>query len=349
MSEGYSQLNSFDESMYVAGTYLMVSGLTIATIILLSLYAQKAEIQSIKSFQFAKLSIICSMLVHLSTLIFANDLLFEWQFDDKHLSFISMVDSIVNVFYALGKITFYCSFTYYVLSVFDESSKTRKYLKIWMIIACLLIFCSVIAYTIDDALENPLKEIGVTSNHNIYLVQKINDGAKYAPIFLYLALIIDVIYFSILLYCYIKQIRIIKSGLNEIKGVVLMFSACLVFWCFMFFGAIRSPFVWLLFAIDVASDDICLFLMFEDQTKIYKFWCKGCNACCFKLVFGSTRMIINDVRENLSDGDMPGNSTNEFVMDYMGLNTPKTQTVAIDHKETEPFPEINIDSQDNKL
>eukprot|EP01083_Nonionella_stella_P232016 818865_1 len=198
-------------------------------------------------------------------------------------------------FYTLGKISFYCSFTYHFLNVFDSNHATRKYLIAWMVIACFLMFCLTIGYVSDDIMEESAKEIGVTSLHHIHLAMLTShEGAVYAHYFAFGAVAVDMLYFFVLLFCYTRRLRRIAT--NEIcenaeenrhvKGVVLLLMSCVTFWIVACFIGSGSSLAWLV-GIDVISDDICLFLMFEPQTQIYQFWCKCCDRWCFRCIYGS--------------------------------------------------------------
>eukprot|EP01083_Nonionella_stella_P169470 574724_1 len=107
MADDYSQLNATDESFYVAGTFIDHIQFTLASIILFSLfYRAKNKHHNPKAFRFAVLSVICSLCIASTAIIFENDLLFHWKYDGEHLSFVSAVDSIVVIFYTIGKIGF---------------------------------------------------------------------------------------------------------------------------------------------------------------------------------------------------------------------------------------------------
>eukprot|EP01084_Bolivina_argentea_P272950 464850_1 len=111
----YSQLNATEESLFVAGNYILAPvQFTLAAIILFSLFFRpKNKHDNPKAFQFAVLSIICSLCIACTAIIFGNDLLFHWKFDGEHQSFVSLTDSIFMIFYTIAKIAFYCSFTYH--------------------------------------------------------------------------------------------------------------------------------------------------------------------------------------------------------------------------------------------
>eukprot|EP00483_Globobulimina_turgida_P012260 UN12282 len=162
---------------------------------------------------------------------------------------------------------------------------------IWMIIASLLFLLLVFLFLADDIADESMKEIGVTSPHNIYLTMYMgHTGTTYESIIMLIVLLIDVLYFVILIYFYVKQLKASQGSQekkeNGTKAVVLIWCSCLIYWIILFTVFGMSSFRWL-YCFDVISDDICLFLMFERQTKLYQFLCKGCNICCGKFIYGS--------------------------------------------------------------
>eukprot|EP01083_Nonionella_stella_P003212 9164_1 len=307
MADEYSQLNATDESFYVVGSVILQTvSFTLASILLFSLlFRSKNKQDNPKAFVFAVLSVICSLCWASTVMIFCNDLLFHWKYDGKHQSFVSMADSIVLIFYVIGKIAFYCSFTFHLLNIFDAISTTRKYLIVWTIVACCILFALSIVYLVDDLSEVTLKEIGITSLHRIYLAMFVgHEGMPLAHYSAFAGGIFDVIYFIVLIYCYIKQLRKIAMNQNsednrhEVKGVVLLFISCITYWFMAFCVGSGSVLLFLASPIDIISDDICLYLMFEPQTEIYQFWCKSCDRCCFGWIYGSKGYgAISDVDE----------------------------------------------------
>eukprot|EP01083_Nonionella_stella_P232015 818861_1 len=305
MDDEYSQLNATDESFWVGSFILYIVSFTLATIILFSLlYRSKNKHANPKAFQFTVLSVVCSLCIVCTGMIFGNDLLVHWEYDGEHQSFVSATDSIGMIFYDIGKIAFYCSFTYHLLNIFDAMSTTRKYLTVWMIVACIILSGLAIAFLVDDVSEAKTKEIGVTSLHQIYLTMFVShEGAQFAHYCAYGAAVVDMIYFIVLIHCYIKQLRKIamnetrEDNRHEVKGVVLLVISCIIFWivlCFIGSGSSLAH----LDTLDIISDDVCLYLMFEPQTEIYQFWCKSCDRCCFGWIYGSKGYgAISDVDE----------------------------------------------------
>eukprot|EP01083_Nonionella_stella_P003210 9157_1 len=303
MDDEYSQLNATDESFWVGSFILYIVSFTLATIILFSLlYRSKNKHANPKAFQFTVLSVVCSLCIVCTGMIFGNDLLVHWEYDGEHQSFVSATDSIGMIFYDIGKIAFYCSFTFHLLNIFDAISTTRKYLIVWTIVACCILFALSIVYLVDDLSEVTLKEIGITSLHRIYLAMFVgHEGMPLAHYSAFAGGIFDVIYFIVLIYCYIKQLRKIASNednRHEVKGVVLLFMSCIAYWFTAFCIGSGSALSWVAVPIDIISDDICLYLMFEPQTEIYQFWCKSCDRCCFGWIYGSKGYgAISDVDE----------------------------------------------------
>eukprot|EP01083_Nonionella_stella_P080661 221738_1 len=240
----------------------------------------------------------------MTAIVLGNDLLIHWKFDGEHQSFVSLSDSFFMIFYTLSKITFYCSFTYHVLKIFDINSTTRKYLKVWMVIGSFCLFCLMIAFVVDDASEERLGEIGVSSLHHIYVTMfPGHKGTKYAQYCAIASGVLDMLYFFVLIYCYIKQLRRVAMNENrednrpEVRGVVLLLMVCGFFWMVMVCVASGSVFGFLA-PLDFISDDICLFLMFEAQTGIYQALCSSCDRCCFKCIYGSkgyVNVAISDI------------------------------------------------------
>eukprot|EP01083_Nonionella_stella_P169469 574723_1 len=101
MAEEYSQLKSTDESLFVAGTFILNSiAFTLASIILFSLlYREKNKHDNPKAFRFAVLSIICTLICASVQISLGNDLLFHWKYDGEHQSFVSATESIFYLFY----------------------------------------------------------------------------------------------------------------------------------------------------------------------------------------------------------------------------------------------------------
>eukprot|EP01083_Nonionella_stella_P003213 9166_1 len=305
MDDEYSQLNATDESFWVGSFILYIVSFTLATIILFSLlYRSKNKHDNPKAFRFAVLSIICTLICASVQISLGNDLLFHWKYDGEHLSFVSAVDSIVVIFYTIGKIGFYCSFTYHLLNLFDAISTTRKYLTVLMIVQCIILSGLIACYLMDDLSEAKMKEIGITSLHRIYLTMFVtHEGAPFAHYIAFGVAIVDMLYFVVLIYSYIKQLRKIamnetrEDNRHEVKGVVLLFISCIIFWivlCFIGSGSSLAH----LDTLDIISDDVCLYLMFEPQTEIYQFWCKSCDRCCFGWIYGSKGYgAISDVDE----------------------------------------------------
>eukprot|EP01083_Nonionella_stella_P150847 481191_1 len=307
----YSQLNATEESLFVAGNYILAPvQFTLAAIILFSLFFRpKNKHDNPKAFQFAVLSIICTLICASVQISLGNDLLFHWKYDGEHQSFVSATESIFYLFYTIGKIAFYCSFTYHLLNIFDAMSTTRKYLTVWMIVACIILSGLAIAFLVDDVSEAKTKEIGVTSLHQIYLTMFVShEGAQFAHYCAYGAAVVDMIYFIVLIHCYIKQLRKIamnedgEDNRHEVKGVVLLLVSCVTFWIILFVFGSGSPLALAIGAFDVISDDICLFLMFEPQSEIYQFWCKSCDRGCLRCIYGSKGYgAISDVDEVAND------------------------------------------------
>eukprot|EP01083_Nonionella_stella_P232014 818859_1 len=295
MDDEYSQLNATDESFWVGSFILYIVSFTLATIILFSLlYRSKNKHANPKAFQFTVLSVVCSLCIVCTGMIFGNDLLVHWEYDGEHQSFVSATDSIGMIFYDIGKIAFYCSFTYHLLNIFDAISTTRKYLTVWMIVACIIWSVLMIGYSVDDVSEARKKEIGITSLHRIYFTMfASHEGAPFAHYIAFGVAIVDMIYFIVLISCYIKQLRKIAMNQNsednrhEVKGVVLLFISCITYWFMAFCVGSGSVLLFLASPIDIISDDICLYLMLEPQTEIYQFWCKHCDRCCFRCIYGS--------------------------------------------------------------
>eukprot|EP01083_Nonionella_stella_P149482 474918_1 len=309
--ETYSQLNASDEAVYMTSKLLCAIGLTLAFVILFSLYLHRAKNkhESRGAFNFAVVSVICSIFAYMTAIFLGNDLLIHWKFDGEHQAFVSLSDSFFMIFYTLSKITFYCSFTYHVLKIFDTNSTTRKYLKVWMVIGCFLLFCGMTAFLIADTSQDKLGEIGVSSLHHIYVTMFAgHPGAIYAHYCAIFSAVIDMIYFIVLIYCYIKQLRRIAMNENRednrpgVRGIVLLLMTCVFFWIVCVCTASGSSLAWLA-PIDVISDDICLFLMFEAQIQTYQALCSSCDRCCFKCIYGSKGYGA------ISDVDVPGDDT----------------------------------------
>eukprot|EP01083_Nonionella_stella_P056668 149091_1 len=104
--EAYSQLNTSDESVYMTAYLLCAIGLTLAFIILFSLcyHRAKNKHESRGAFNFAVVSVICSILSYMTAIVLGNDLLIHWKFDGEHQSFVSLSDSFFMIFYTLSKI-----------------------------------------------------------------------------------------------------------------------------------------------------------------------------------------------------------------------------------------------------
>eukprot|EP01083_Nonionella_stella_P178253 629181_1 len=307
MDDEYSQLNATDESFYVVGSVILQTvSFTLASILLFSLlFRSKNKQDNPKAFVFAVLSVICSLCWASTVMIFCNDLLVHWEYDGEHLSFVSAVDSIVVIFYTIGKIGFYCSFTHHLLNLFDAISTTRKYLTVLMIVQCIILSGLIACYLMDDLSEAKMKEIGITSLHRIYLTMFVtHEGAPFAHYIAFGVAIVDMLYFVVLIYSYIKQLRKIamnetrEDNRHEVKGVVLLVISCIIFWITLLSVGLGSALSRLVSPIDVLSDVICLYLMFEPQTEIYQFWCKSCDRCCFGWIYGSKGYgAISDVDE----------------------------------------------------
>ena len=88
---------------------------------------------------------------------------------------------------------------------------------------------------------------------------------------------------------------------QSIKGLLLVIISSIFFYILCIGYISSSPFyAAMVMPFDIASDDICLLLMFNEYNNIYNCLCKFCNNCCIKVVFGksydhqSLNMIIND-------------------------------------------------------
>eukprot|EP01084_Bolivina_argentea_P173187 299973_1 len=122
--------------------------------------------------------------------------------------------------------------------------------------------------SITDSISNffyvSVKEIGVTSKHNIYVTMIMgHEGKDQMALVAIIVLIVDILYFCILLYLFITQLK--KTRLkNEkgIKGIVLISIACSIYWIVLLLFGGLSSLRWISY-FDIISDDICLFLMFE--------------------------------------------------------------------------------------
>eukprot|EP01084_Bolivina_argentea_P084184 152321_1 len=308
----YSQYDSSQSRWFLFSvSFLCPIGLILTVIILFLLYHQKHEVGKYKrSFRFAIISITCSLLLYSIHIIIGSNLLFPWNFDIEHQIFATVIDALFMSLYAVGKVTFYASFTYHVLNAFGPQSKARKYLNIWVVIGCIAMFSLIIGYVIDNALEVSSKEIGVTSPHNIHFIMFVShDGADISQILTIVAAVVDVIYFFVLLYTFIKQLKKENSeNSKELKGLVLICYSCITFWIQCVLLSIRSPAAWL-YSFDLLSDDICLFLMFDRQDGIYRFWCSKCHSCWSNIVYGTTQKYktkshSNDESENQQDEEL---------------------------------------------
>eukprot|EP01083_Nonionella_stella_P270944 917717_1 len=266
--EAYSQLSASDESVIISTLLICAVGTTLAFIILFSLCFRKNERDHPRAFTFAVLSVICSIFAYMTVLLWGNNLLIHWKFDGKHQTFVSLSDGFFMVFYTFSKITFWCSWTYHVLNMCDANhdSTTRKYLTAWMIIGCVRLSTGMIGFLVDDVSEEQLQEIGVSSMHNIYVTMfPGHEGAKFAHYCAMFGGVVDMIYFIVLIYCYIKELRRIandnrEDNRGEVKGVVVLCATGALFWVVCMFVSSGSVLAW--FApIDFISDDICLFLM----------------------------------------------------------------------------------------
>eukprot|EP01084_Bolivina_argentea_P173186 299972_1 len=260
----HSQLNELEEGMFVFGVFIISPmGIIIAILILFILNQQRDEIKNKMSFKFAVLSVVASLLIYLFSILFCNDLLIPWQYNGKHQTFVSITDSISNFFYVSGKVLFYCSFTFVVLPLIEKNS-SKICLKIWMVFACLTLFILVLIRVFIDITEQSVKEIGVTSKHNIYVTMIMgHEGKDQMALVAIIVLIVDILYFCILLYLFITQLK--KTRLkNEkgIKGIVLISIACSIYWIVLLLFGGLSSLRWISY-FDIISDDICLFLMFE--------------------------------------------------------------------------------------
>eukprot|EP01084_Bolivina_argentea_P099832 179393_1 len=272
MAEIYSVLNQSEEAMFIFGVFVIEPiGVAIAFIILFSLYRQRNNVKNIQALRFAIASVIFSVLFYFVHIFFCNNLLIPWKSDTEHQTLMTITDGINGILYMTGKIAFYCSFTFHLLSIFDNNNY-KTFLKIWMVLACSVLFVLDICLFIDDISEESSKEIGVTSPHNIYVTMFVgHDGTTYVPYLFMMGFIVDTLYFTVLFYFYINQLRKTKTK-NGAKSVVLIFFACLIFWLTVFVMGSASTLRWLT-GVDVISDDICLYLMFEGQSILYQFWC----------------------------------------------------------------------------
>ena len=252
----------------------------IAAILLIKLRRNQIKIRV--ACYWAIISLICQSLVLLFGTLLSNDVIFKFNYSDPNSRFTSVVDIITTIFYGMGKISFFFAFTYHILSIFSNENdrKTVAFLKVWMVIIGVLDLILILVVCIDDSTNNPSKETGITSTHNIYISMiDGHEGAPYAKAAMAVAILGDIIYFLVLISIYIKKLKYLhrnhkvadKKYLDVgTKGVTLITFSCIMF-CIFFMTLIIDLPIKYWGAPYIVIDAVGLYLMFQINDPLYHF------------------------------------------------------------------------------
>eukprot|EP01084_Bolivina_argentea_P149992 261930_1 len=219
-----------------------------------------------------------SILLYLFKIFLMNDFIIPWNLDygiTKQFKFVSMTDSLNTFCYAISKIAFYYSFTFHIQSLLN--TKMSKFMVFWMVFVGICALILAILYAIDDAFIATKKEIGLTPNQFHIAMYSGHSGADIIPYISIVVIVIDMVYFCILLYRYISETKKMQSNNYNfeegIKGIVLVLITCIVCWIVFILLGLDLEIRYALTNFDYISDDICLFLMFKSNQKLYDQLC----------------------------------------------------------------------------
>eukprot|EP01083_Nonionella_stella_P032903 90092_1 len=235
---------------------------------------------------------ICAMLfqilLYFNDIFLSHDLIIKWNYSEAAGHWATFTDVISTIAYGLSKILFYFAFTFHVLSVFKDQNdrKISSFLRVWMIAMGVICVIIMIVVTVDDATSNSPKETGVTSPHNLYVTMVASHaGAQVAKYSISMMILVDIIYFLVLIVAYIKKLKNLQKNHTmedkkyleaANKGVTLMIFSCFTFWVFIAFVLMDIPLKWW-GALDITSDALCLFLMFHVNEDLYRCLCGCCH------------------------------------------------------------------------
>eukprot|EP01084_Bolivina_argentea_P254773 428382_1 len=300
---GFSELSDTAERFFIFDVFAMGSiGFATAFYIFLILKGESSKTQANivsnlsnmyygYAIKCAMISVTCSIIIFLIKIFFINNLLIPWNFEaDNH--FASVIDSIYASFMAIGKSFFYFGFTFNLASLmFIKTNKSMStFIKMLMICMILAVVILCIVWIITDASSYSKKEIGITETFGFHISMFVgHQGANLVIIVIFL-IIVDSVYFIILLYRYTALLRRDMRDDdkdNGVKGVILITISSIVWYINVTMIALDLDSKYLFTSFQIIVDDVCLFLMFKNSQVLYDSLC-GClfNKCCSKIIYG---------------------------------------------------------------
>ena len=155
-----------------------------------------------------------------------------------------------------------------------------------------------IIFLFGDLSKTSNKEIGYMESRDIYITMIYsNRESPLLQLMSLLFILIDIIYFCILLYLYISTARKLNNYKKSlaIKGLILIIVSSTFFWFFFImniFGAVIIP---ITAVFDVISDNITLFALSCSGQIIYDNICGClCDNCCGKLFYGANYKNVKE-------------------------------------------------------
>mmetsp|Transcript_44020 Transcript_44020/g.70579 ORF Transcript_44020/g.70579 Transcript_44020/m.70579 type:complete len:315 (+) Transcript_44020:10-954(+) len=300
-------LAPLEERTYIINAFVLAPMFTVLAIVILTIL--RRDTKSNNPYQQYALrcnQIVCVLaaVIFVVQILVCNNLIIAWDYTSSRHRFASLSDSILGCAYFAMKLCFYFAFTFHFQSIVyahDQSRKMSLAVKLSMLLIAAYDAAFSVANLYLDIATYTHEEIGVLPHYHIYVVllfRKENKWNAAMDVAFLAMLLIDIAYFVVLFYVYVSQASKIGNGkANAIRGLLLAITSCVFFWIFLLTQSFAPSLAPITSNLDIASDVLCLFVLFPSGSIIYN---SICGRLCPKLVSSAN---YRQLAQNPTDND----------------------------------------------
>ena len=307
-------VNQTQDTLLTLSTFIISPiGLIVATFVCVTLLRTLCIIPNNKYYRYALLSAASSSFGSTAyffiTIFLSNDAVFPVASNFDNKAFTDFIDVSFIATFIFGKVAYYMTFSSHIQSILylHKYKAPSRFLNIWtFLISFALLVCGL--YMIIDFVSNPSENAyGTSPKTKISYLFPADSANKGSDLVALCAFCIGIIYYVVLAVYYSKTVKSMEITTNIdtkhkcVRGLVLLIVSSLFFYFTLVIAVPTDTFTFVaLQGIDLISDDICLWLTFDEQAKIYAVFCGLCNKCCIRCLFSNASHKASDKGQSIA-------------------------------------------------